>query len=445
MEALKLTGPSLSRIPFILWLILWFFAVLYIGFIPGQSDFADIVLPYTAAFIAYTLCLPQEDPGQLKMALVAAVLVRIALVFSFPQLSDDVFRFVWDGRLIHEGLNPYAWSPGELVGTRPFLTHNLYDQLNSPNYYTIYPPITQFIFYIGGFFRSAGIEAEVIAQKTCMLLFELGVLKLLYKLLISKGQSPHLLLLYALNPLVVVEIMGNMHHEGILFFFLLMAVWSFQMKKVEGGAVAFTLSIATKMLTLMFVPAILLWLQRKQKWIFIAIVGILVALLFLPLFAAAGNTLNFGTSLDLYFRKFEFNAGIYYILRWGGYLVKGYNIIHILGPVLAISAFVSILFIAWKGRKTSNMSDPWVIFLASFTVYLLLSLTVHPWYVILPVGMCLFTSYRFPIYWSYLIAWTYINYSGPVYNENLVIVALEYGVVYWLIFKEITEHRFRLN
>ena len=65
-----------------------------------------------------------------------------------------------------------------------------------------------------------------------------------------------------------------------------------------------------------------------------------------------------------------------------------------------------------------------------FTCYLLLSMTIHPWYVIMPVAMCLFTNYRYPILWSGLIMMTYINYADEVYHENLWLVALEYVLVF---------------
>ena len=75
------------------------------------------------------------------------------LLFAFPNLSDDIYRFVWDGNLIGLNINPYGSMPSELVGqNNPGLSMDLYAQMNSPDYYTIYPPVTQLIFYISTWF-----------------------------------------------------------------------------------------------------------------------------------------------------------------------------------------------------------------------------------------------------------------------------------------------------
>ena len=76
--------------------------------------------------------------------------------------------------------------------------------------------------------------------------------------------------------------------------------------------------------------------------------------------------------------------------------------------------------------------------LFAICLYLLFTTTVHPWYVALPVVLCLFTRFRFPILWSGLIWLTYFNYSGEVYEEKLWAVTVEYILVglyaFWELF-----------
>ena len=138
---------------------------------------------------------------------------------------------------------------------------------------------------------------------------------------------------------------------------------------------------------------------------------------------------NFSQSLDLYFRKFEFNGSIYYLMRWWGYQTKGYNLIQWIGPRLGLLVLLAILAKSIFERQPGWHNFPESALFA-MTIYLFLGTTIHPWYVSLPLACCVFTRYRFPVVWSGMIMLTYINYSYPEYQENLAIVAIEYIVVY---------------
>ena len=75
--------------------------------------------------------------------------------------------------------------------------------------------------------------------------------------------------------------------------------------------------------------------------------------------------------------------------------------------------------------------------LFAVTVYLLLATTVHPWYLALPLVLCLFTRYRYPVLWTLVIFFTYINYSYDPYWENLWVVAVEYLIVLTFLLVEV--------
>ena len=137
--------------------------------------------------------------------------------------------------------------------------------------------------------------------------------------------------------------------------------------------------------------------------------------------------LNFGSSLDLYFRKFEFNGGIYYLFRWIGFQWGGYNLIAYFGPALAgISAIGILLFAFFHPGDNWKAALRYMLF--AICLYLALTTTVHPWYLSLPIVLCVFTPFRCPVIWSWLITLTYINYSYAPDEENLWVVATEYLV-----------------
>ena len=157
------------------------------------------------------------------------------------------------------------------------------------------------------------------------------------------------------------------------------------------------------------------------------ITGAVFGVLFLPLLSEVFLQ-NFGSSLDLYFRKFEFNASLYYLLRWIGYQLSGYNIIAHLGPALGLLVLGGITFFSWKEKAPQWFNLPSAMLFA-ICLFLFCTTTVHPWYTILPVVLCVFTPFRFPVLWSGLIILTYRNYSYDSYHENLWLVALEYLLV----------------
>ncbi len=165
-----------------------------------------------------------------------------------------------------------------------------------------------------------------------------------------------------------------------------------------------------------------------------AVVAGVNALLFAPFFSWRLIE-NVTSSLDLYFRKFEFNASVYYLVRAVGFWWKGYNVIHIAGPTLAIAALVLMaLVVRWHARRPANGDEFFTAALLMHTAYLACATTVHPWYLTSLVGYAVFSRYRFAVVWSGLAVLSYAAYGRADFSENPGLIALEYAVVYsWLL------------
>jgi len=414
--------------------------IAYLGYAVGQEDFWQMLPAFALAFGVYVFVLKSKTTA-LKFWICVAVLLRIALLFGLPNLSDDLYRFIWDGRLLHNGINPFDHLPSyylEQTTLPKGITPALYNQLNSPEYYTIYPPIAQLSFYLATWLFPNSILGSAIVMKAVLLAFECGNIWLLLRLLPKFGVAARNALIYALNPLIILEITGNLHFEGAMIFFLLLALFLLKKWKEHSGeknklmiysAANFALSIGSKLLPLMFLPLLINRLGWKKSLLYFTLVGSLILLLFLPLISGAFLQ-NFGTSLDLYFRKFEFNASIYYVIRWIGFQLKGFNLIAKIGPTLALGTLLGISALSFFEKKPKLDRLP-LLMLFAICIYLSFTTTVHPWYVSLPLALCCFTNFRFPILWSGLIFLTYINYSYGDYQENLWIVGLEYSLVYF--------------
>ena len=193
-------------------------------------------------------------------------------------------------------------------------------------------------------------------------------------------------------------------------------------------------SIGVKLLPLMILPYFWFRLKGKGKWLFFCSLIAILICIFLPV-AGGIEVTSFLSSVDLYFRKFEFNAGIYYLLRYVGQQISGYNLISYIGPLLGLITLGYNLYRA-MAKKTCEYKDFIHYALLVWTVYLLLATTVHPWYVIPILFFGIFTSFRYPLLWSYLIFISYVNYSYPRYYENLWWISLEYFLLLVYIIME---------
>lgn len=414
------------------------YLVYLLGFTIQQSDFTQLITYYGVFFSLYLgIIYFVKEEGTISYFIGLGILLRFILIFAFPNLSDDIFRFIWDGRLITQGINPFNHLPTyflEAENQIPGLTDSLFRQLNSPEYYTIYPPLSQAIFSIACWITPDNISGSAVIMKSFMFLFECATIVFIVKLLQHFNLPARNVLIYALNPLIIIEITGNLHFEGVMIFFLLLAIWLFVKQRNNLSAIAFGLAVVSKLLPLMFLPFMIKRLGWKKSLFYFSIVGGTILLCFTPLLNATFLS-NFGNSLDLYFQKFEFNASIYYVLRWIGTKIVGYNLISTIGPLLGLTVLGSICYKAYKEQKP-NFENLFTAFLFAITIYLLLATTIHPWYLAMPLVLCLFTRYRFPVIWSGVIMLTYINYSYPEYFENLWIVGLEYVIIIgWFLFE----------
>jgi alpha-1,6-mannosyltransferase len=131
----------------------------------------------------------------------------------------------------------------------------------------------------------------------------------------------------------------------------------------------------------------------------------------------------------LYFRSFEFNASVYYLLRPVGYWLTTYNQIAIIGPALALGSGLIGLALAWREQRPTLASLAPTLLLM-LTAYYALATTVHPWYLTLPVGLSVLTRFRYALVWGGLAILSYAAYRTSVYAENPWLVGLEYAGMY---------------
>lgn len=400
----------------------------------------------TVLFGGYFYLIHKKGGGfTLREIIVGAVVFRIALAGMMPNLSDDYFRFVWDGRLLANGENPYMVLPDSFVVNEPELATNLsltgevYEGLNSKTYYTIYPPLNQLCFTISALAGGERLFGNVLVLRIIVYLGEALALLMLLLLLRHFKQPDWHLLIYAFNPLVVIELSGNLHFEGWMISLFLLGVWLLIKSKCWQAGVAIAAAVGMKLIPLIFLPLLIKRIGWKNLFIVGGIVAVLTAGSF-ALFINAELIQNFGSSLDLYFRSFEFNASVYYLLRPIGEALAGYNLIAYIGPGLALIVFVSIFRMGLRPKNTD-----WPSFfrqaLFAMTIYLALTTTVHPWYIVSLVALSVFSHFRYALVWSATALLSYFKYISSDYPEPYAWIVVEYLVVGAVLIYELRRER----
>lgn len=399
----------------------------------------SILLPtYLLTFGAYYFLVAKYAHAE-RSLFALGVIARLILFCSLPSLSDDIYRFIWDGSLLHLGIDPYAQLPQDLLSHPhiPDTVKDLFLHLNSPQYYTVYPPLNQLLFWV-----STSFGQHPLIATNCLRLFvvsaEIGSFFFLRKLLSHAGKSKKWAHWYFLNPLIILEFTGNLHFEAFVIFFLLLGLLLVQGEKWISGGMAFGGAIAMKLLPMIYLPALIFHLKSRKGFLVALAAGTVSVLTFLPLLNTA-LLHNIQKSLGLYFHHFEFNASIYFLLRQVGFWIKGYNMIGTLGPVLSLISACLILAISYFGKLRGWELHKTLLF--TLLCYILMTTTVHPWYIIPMIPLGLLSGYFFPVAWSLLIFTTYAGYRADGFELSNYWVVLEYSCLAAFLFFELKKKK----
>lgn len=407
-----------------------------ISYFTKRHESILLLSQYTLLFGLYLFTSNQKEKFSHKEIISLAIVFRLSLLLLIPNLSEDVFRFIWDGKMWLNGLDSYAMLPSEVADFGYYgLSEELFHQLNSPGYFTIYPPINQLLFYTAAL--STSTMGSIIILRLFILSAEIGTLLLLPQVLKQHHLNPKYAIWYAFNPLVILELSGNLHFEAFIIFFMLVALYYFYKGANHKSAIATGLAIAFK-----FIPLILLWGIVKKisfsNWIKYCLIAISVLLITLLPLMFSDALKGISTSSALYFQSFEFNASIYYLVREIGFWWKGYNIIATSGPWMGILTAICIISFNLIAKKSVTVPER---FLWTWFFYCLFATTLHPWYCLPLVIFGLLSGYKFPVLWTFLIFFTYIGYTESGFQENLWITFMEYILLFSFIVFEVIQKK----
>ncbi len=370
----------------------------------------------------------------LRWILVAAVLFRLIAAFGAPTLSDDLYRYVWDGRVQAAGIHPYVYAPEDAA--LEALRNDDWDRINHPELRTIYPPLAQMVFA-----ALAALGAGPLGFKVFFALADIGVLAALGWLLRRAGLPPDRIVLYAWNPLVVIETAGSGHVESVgVALVVVCAVWM-MCRRAKLAAVALAAAVHVKLLPLVLIPGAI------RRWRNVAVLVLVLTLVALALpYALTGPAI--GSGLYDYAERWERNAVIYSgieaLLEWvdtgprlkpwvgrvrarlGGDDAFWNWVYTKVWPREIARMIVGLLALAWVVRLSfrRGLTAPREIFLGLAGV-LLLAPTLHPWYVlwVLP-----FAAAYASIPWLLFAALVPLAYIGGEGGVPWIVRSIEYGI-----------------
>ena len=445
---LKRYKPSLL---FVLLTILFYVSFAYDL---SRIDYIKLVSLYVALFILFYKLLKLNGQNFTFLA-VLAFSFRLLFLFSIPNLSQDFYRFLWDGRMILQGFNPYVHTPESFIinGTSPvYQAQELYNGMGILNasHFTNYPPLNQLCFVIAGLFAGKSILGSVIVLRLMIIAADFGTLYFGKKLLHKLNIPVNTIFWFILNPFIIIELTGNLHFESVMIFFLIWSLYLFQVGKWRFSAVIFAFSISIKLIPLIFLPLFFNWffngklsikdwrlhsLEFKNLFFFYSLIIFITLILFIPFYSLAFIQ-NYTQTVILWFQDFEFNASLYYVARTIGYLFRGYNEIGLIGKIFPVIIFLFVLYTTFF-RKNKSIKELILSMFIVLSFYYFMSTTVHPWYIATLLILSLFTKYKFPLVWSFAAILSYLAYANSDNTENLWVISLEYILVYGFLIWEV--------
>jgi hypothetical protein len=381
-------------------------------------NFSDRGGPYfmaslALAAIAYLLAIREffTSPKFLRRVIVIGLILAAVWHIEFlrlpPGADDDIHRYVWDGRLQRLGYNPYLLAPSDPAVQRLHTPET--SNLNNPDLPSPYPPGAQLFFHV-----VASVHESVSAMKVAFVICDFAIALVLLDLLRTSGRGAHLVLAYAWNPLLAIEVAGSGHIDIVGALLLVISVAALARRWRAIAALTFGLAVAVKFLPIVLLP--LYWKRVRIRDA--ALATAVVAVLYVPF-------LNHGIpigSLGTYVQSFRFNGPVFAALD------------RVAPPRLlaGLAVLAGLATATWLRRARTEWSPD--LFAWPMAASLLCAPVVFPWYLLWLLPFLTSVSTLLIIVWSVSIIPVYVQWHLRTLGRSWGalpswVMLLEYGCV----------------
>ena len=333
--------------------------------------FLKVALVQCAAYLAAVclICHARSSRSTLVLTLLLAAAFRLSILFAPPYLSDDIYRYIWDGRVQAASINPYRYIPSD-EALKNLRDEKIYPRINRrDSAHTIYPPVAEI-----GFFLTTRVSESVTWMKTTMVLFEAIGIWAISRLLPSFGLPRQRILIYTWHPLTVWEFAGSGHLDAMIIGFLALALLA---RRRHAEAVT-GVSLACATLVKFFPGLLLPALYKRWNWKLPLVFAITIVAAYLPYLGVGGRgALGF---LFGYARERGMESGEqFFLLSEIRRVPLGFHVPTAAFVVVALLILGALA--VWMLRKQERVDESYIanalIMAATFTV---LVAPHFPWY-----------------------------------------------------------------
>lgn len=365
--------------------------------ISGYPVIELVLLELAAGGIYLTLLwlVPHSRPGPGLLALVlgAGLVMRVMTMASEPILEDDYNRYLWDGAVVAGGMDPYRYSPADVLdaesGAAPGsdlsrlsvlaeASRPVAQRINYSHLTTVYPPLAQGVFAL----TAIAEPFSLTAWRWTLLLFEIATLVLLYAILVSLGRSPLWLAIYWWNPLVIKELVNSAHMDALLLPLLCGVLLSMLLGKRLLASACLALAAGIKLWPVLLLPVVLRPLLKQPTRLAAA-----VTVFFLMFAVTIGWLLrqaHLDSGLVAYASGWNMNDAFFLALDWAvgmALTAIDYPWVESESVARALVAAILVWFGLWLNRQEASDADELCRrFLYLTAAVFLLSPTQYPWY-----------------------------------------------------------------
>lgn len=331
--------------------------------------FAGALGVHTLIYIAAVVLIVRGPvpPGALCVILVAAAVARAVAMTCPVNLTTDILRYVWDGRIQLGGFNPFLHVPADPVlaqyqGWVEFANINQKDTS-----VTIYPPVAQMVFLL-----SARLFDTIEGMRLVMAGFEALTIWATMRWLETDGLPRERVVIYAWHPLPIWEFSSQGHIDSVAVAFMMLMVLAAARRRQGLAGLALGLAFSAKYFPIALVPA--LW--RKWDWRMPAAFAVTTAIVYLPYWWTAGpRVIGF---LNRYLDNEGYGSGYGFHVIW---LLRDFKIgdmagrTYVVASLLILAALALWAFVA--RRRDDIRPDAMVVIAAAF---IWLTSPHYPWY-----------------------------------------------------------------
>jgi len=449
-----LTGLVLIGFQLILF---WLSPRFFYGGAPLQRPILSYVSVQVAFGVAFLLAVKHlKNPVAVKGLIIWIVAVgfgmRVFMMGSTPILEDDYYRYLWDGAVTANGINPYAYAPGQILEGKekaeevpPVLfqlaedSGTVISRINHPYLRTVYPTIAQAAFAVAYWLHPWSTPA----WRAVLLVFDVLTFILIILILRALGLPSLYAVVYWWNPLLVKETFNTLHMDVLSLPFVLGAVLLTIRKKHFSAVVALALAMGTKLWPVVLLPLILrpVWGKPKRLISALLLFGFLGGLLFFPIYQGG---LQSDSGFVAYGQKWEMNDALFMLFMWGAKMVASLTQTLTGQEKLIARAMAGLLLALWIGWLARYSVDDHLKFcercLLVVAAVFLLSPAQFPWYYIWMLPFLALRPRQSLLLWTALLPIYYLRFyfyaRGRVNVFDNGIVWLEHMPVYFLLIWE---------